>query len=248
MKKLFIILLAVILFFSCNRVGERGNVTITGLFPALAGKSIYLEELQIHSKLKLDSAEIKGNGKVEFNLRIDEPGFYVLRTNEQNYVLLQLEKDEKLNIHSDYAQFAKGYTVSGSPGSELLREFDLFMNRQKQKVDSLGSIYYSFKDQPDFYLKKLELDSAYKTIYDNQKKYVENFIDQHPGSLASLIVINRKLGMNSVLDEDSDFIFFHRLDSALMLKYPNNSHVVDNHKRVEEVGAAFTTVLWPTEN
>ncbi len=49
------------------------------------------------------------------------------------------------------------------------------------------------------------------------------------------MLLNRKLGNSIVLDEVEDFIYFHRIDSALMANYPDNKHAIDHHKRVEEI-------------
>jgi peroxiredoxin len=82
---------------------------------------------------------------------------------------------------------------------------------------------------------KAELDSVYDIIYLDQRKYVADFVKEHPSSLVSLIVLNRKLGNTAVIDEEKDFHLFHQTDSLLSFAYPNNKHVVDHQKRTKEI-------------
>jgi peroxiredoxin len=82
---------------------------------------------------------------------------------------------------------------------------------------------------------KAELDSVYDIIYLDQRKYVADFVKEHPSSLVSLIVLNRKLGNSEVIDEEKDFHLFHQTDSLLTLNYPNNKHVLDHQKRTKEI-------------
>jgi peroxiredoxin len=131
--------------------------------------------------------------------------------------------------------FLNGYSVKGSLGSDLLLEFEMFMNEQKARIDSLYRVFSREQYQPDFLDVKKQLDSIYLVIVDNQRSYVKKFIEQHPSSLATLLVLNRKLGRKEVLDEDDDFEYFHKLDSALMIRYPENEHALDNHERVEKI-------------
>ncbi|MCD4791215.1 MAG: TlpA family protein disulfide reductase, partial [Bacteroidales bacterium] len=148
---------------------------------------------------------------------------------------LQLEKNETVKVNSNNDYFSTQYEVKGSPGSQLLMEFECFMTKQKQRVDSLAYVFKTSQGKPDFYNTKLKLDSIYVIVYNDQRRYVKEFIGKNPGSLASLIIINSKLGNNKVMDEEEDFIYFHRIDSALTINYPENKHTIDHHNRIKEV-------------
>lgn len=183
----------------------------------------------------LDSIKIKSDGNFKFGLKAEDAGFYILRTTKENYLILLLEKAEKAEIFSNDSLFKTGYEVRNSPGSQLLMDFEFFMAGQKIRIDSLAEAFYQSKDSENFLAKKIELDSIYNMIFEDQRKYVSTFINNNPGSLASLIVLNRKLGNITVLDEENDFIFFHRTDSALMINHPENKHTIDHDNRVKEI-------------
>jgi peroxiredoxin len=221
--------------FSCSNEEKQGTAFITGSIPELGGQWIYLEELEVKKLVKIDSVRVDQKGKFEFNIRLNEPAFYMLQVSYENRLTLLLDKNEKVEIKCQTKSFADECQIQGSPGSILLLDFEQFMMNQKRRIDSLAEVFYAYEDNPDFLKKKVELDSIYTVIVENQRNYVTEFVDKNPGSLASLLVINRKLGNSKVLDEEEDFIYFHRIDSALMISYPNNMNTIDHHNRVEEV-------------
>ncbi len=225
-----------ILMFSCKNREDEQTTFISGKFSAHPGEYVSLEEIKVHDVIMLDSVKTDDEGNFAFKIKQKQDGFYLLKTvKDDSYLVLQVNKGEKVRVESDSAMFLNGYTVEGSPGSSLLLEFEMFMNRQKARVDSLYRVFVREQYKPDFLNVKKKLDSIYNVITEDQKKYVKNFIAKHPSSLATLLVLNRKLGRNDVLDEDDDFEYFHKLDSALMIKYPENEHTLDNHERVEKI-------------
>ena len=235
--KIIIGLLLLIVITSCkNKTGEV-NLTIEGDFTGLAEKWVYVDELEVSEVVELDSVVVQKNGGFSFDLHLSETGFYLLRNEAGMQFLLLLEKGENVVLKADGNPFIDVYDVKGSPGSKLLMGFDQFMEQQKQRVDSLAMAYNEAQALQDFYPMKLKLDSIYEAIVITQKNYVESFIEENPSSLASLIVLNRKLGNNSIMDEDADFAVFKTLDSTLMMKCPENKHAIDHHKRVLEIKA-----------
>lgn len=236
MKKLFYyFLLSVLISSSCSTRTQMNEAIIAGQIPGLAGRSIYLRELEVKALVMIDSTELRDNGDFMFKVNVESPAFYILETVVDNRITLLIDKNEKVEIHCPNGSINETCTITGSPGSSLLLDFENFMYKQKNTIDSLAAVFYANEGSPDFLKKKVELDSAYNAIFENQRTYVKRFIDDHPASLASLLVLNRKLGRNKVLDEEEDFIYFHRIDSALNKLYPGNKHVIDHHNRVEQI-------------
>jgi hypothetical protein len=234
-RKFFQFLSAVVVISSCSHRQEQFATSISGMLQGCAGMMIYLEELDVSSRNVLDSARISSEGRFGFKVPADDAGFYILRTTPENMLLLAVEPGENVEISINDSVFGTRTEIINSPGSVKLKDFESFMIHQKARVDSLADIYYKSQDSLNFFDKKTELDSAYKIIYEDQRRYVMDLINKYPGSLTSLIVLNRKLGMNTVLDEEDDFVYFHRIDSALMITHQNNKHSLDHHKRVEEI-------------
>ena len=235
MKNIAQILILFLLVNACNSSQKKGSTLISGNLPKMAGEWLYVEELEVSQVNLLDSVQIDPEGSFEIGLEVTEQGFYMLKTQKDNYVLFVMEPGKNIIINTSNAFFMDGYEVHGSEDSQLLKEFEQFMIIQKKKVDSLAYELNNSKGSENFYEKKIQLDSAYLDIYNQQREYVINFVESNPNSLVSLIVIYRKLGNNIVLDEEDDFLYFHRLDSALMSKHPTNKHTADNHKRVKQI-------------
>ena len=222
--------------FSCNRDEDTATTVIKGRFSAHSDEYVYLEEIKVHDVIMLDSMKANDKGDFKFMLKQKQDGFYLVKTTkDDSYLVLQLNRGEKVEVDSDSAVFQNGYSVAGSPGSVLLLDFEVFMIKQKVRIDSLYNVFIREQYQPDFLDVKRQLDSIYQVIVDNQKAYIREFIEEHPSSLTTLMVVNRKLGRAEILDEDEDFEYFHKLDSALMIRYPDNDHALDNHERVEKI-------------
>jgi peroxiredoxin len=222
--------------FSCNRDEDTATTVIKGRFSAHSDEYVYLEEIKVHDVIMLDSMKANDKGDFKFMLKQKQDGFYLVKTTkDDSYLVLQLNRGEKVEVDSDSAVFLNGYSVAGSPGSVLLLDFEVFMVKQKVRIDSLYNVFIREQYQPDFLDVKSQLDSIYQVIVDNQKAYIREFIEEHPSSLTTLMVVNRKLGRAEILDEDEDFEYFHKLDSALMIRYPDNDHALDNHERVEKI-------------
>lgn len=244
MKSLIQLLISILLIASCTSNHKQGSTLISGNFPTMEGEWIYLEELEVSKINLLDSVRIDNEGNFEFDLTVSETGFYILKIQNDNYALMLIEPGMHISINSISGFFLEDYEVEGSDDTQLLRDFELFMIGQKRKVDSLAIELNNSKGTENFYEKKIELDSAYYNIFTAQRNYVIDFVESNMSSMATLIVINRKLGNNKILDEESDFIYFHKLDSALMVNYPNNKHALDNNKRIQQIrGEKFDRFL-----
>ncbi|MCD4698440.1 MAG: redoxin domain-containing protein [Bacteroidales bacterium] len=234
-KKFILFILLVSMFPFCTHQEPLVTSTISGQLTALTGQWLYLEELEVHTTVPLDSVKISGNGSFQFEIQLNGTGFYVLKTGQDNHLILLIEEGKNIEIKSNYPAFTNGYDVIGSKGTELLKSFEWHMQKQKERVDSLATAYYVSKGMENYLETKNLLDSIYLTIIDNQKKYITNFVQTHTSSLASLIVINRKIGLTNIINEEDDFSMLFKLDSVLSAKYPQNKHVLNHHKRVKDI-------------
>ena len=234
-RKIIWFVFIIISFTFCVQQKEDGQAMISGQFTKYPGQWIYLDELEVKKTIPIDSVRTDDEGNFTFELKLDDAGFYLLKTSPTNHLILLIEKEENIEVHSSNLDFLEGYEVGGSPGSMILSEYNDFMFNQKSRLDSIGKVYNESKGSEDFLSVKNKLDSVYLSIVADQKEYIQDFINENPGSLASLIVLNRKLGMAEVVDEEADFRLLFITDSLLSQKYPGNKHVLDHHQRVKEI-------------
>jgi len=238
-KKLVVLCGLAFMIFACRnntkKAGEN-EFLINGYFANAKQSLVFLEELQDPRKLnRIDSVKIDENGKFVFTRKINDAGFYLIKLAKDNFVTLLIEKGETIDLSGDAEDLAKTYRVSGSKGSLLLKEWDVFLQKNKESTDSLAKILMDSQEKPDFLKIKNGLDSTYKIILANVRKKAREFIDNNPKSLASLIVIYQYFGHKALFNEKDDIEYFEKLDNNLMIAYPNSEHTKDLTKIVAEV-------------
>jgi Domain of unknown function (DUF4369) len=224
----------IVILFSCTESTKRDGIVINGKFQNASGIKVFFREVDVDSIHDLDSAILDENGFFRFKCKLLEPGFYVVKSISGEYIFLLLEKNEEVTVDADFRKQPFNYTVNGSPGSELLKEFYDLTLPNLIKADSLRSVLMQNRESPDFYKLSLSFDTIFMKIFDDQKIIEKAFIDKNQSSLASLIVLNYKFGMMPVLNTEEDFPIFLKLDSALSMRYPANKHAVFHHQRVIE--------------
>lgn len=237
-RKVFFLGLIILLGLSGCRQEEKTaqNAVVRLESASLAGEKVLIEELLVHGKRPVDSVVVASDGAAVIPIPLEEAGFFLLSRSEKDVLLLQLDPGDTVLISCE-GVFPGSCVVKGSEGSELIREFEKFMDYQRHRVDSLGQIYLDSRGAENFLQIKERLDSLYTLIVEDQRNYIDTFTQNHSGSLAGLIVLNRPLGQNQVVDDEQDYDWLYRIDTALQRRYPGNRHTVDHHNRVEEAHA-----------
>ncbi|MEI6574926.1 MAG: DUF4369 domain-containing protein [Bacteroidota bacterium] len=195
---------------------------------------VYLKELNVGNVKVLDSIDIRKESRAIFSPDNKETSFYLIHSGQKQPIVLLVEPGEKVKLVMQAKDNNSTYEVSGSPGSLLLKDFQKQMQKVQTRIDSLKKVFESVRNTDKYAELRPRLDMTYKTIFEDEQAMARRFIDQHPQSLASLFVINQRLGPQRLLTIEQDFSLFSRLDSALMQKYPNNKHAIDHHSRVSD--------------
>ncbi len=231
--------ISIFIFSSCgnSKKASEDEILIKGSLTNTKKDSIYLDELTTKDAIHLDSAVINEDGEFTFKVKPKQIGFYILRLSKNNFVTLLMNNGETAEITGDARQLVKTYKVSGSQGSQQIKEINDHLRINYARVDSLSTVYENSKGQPDFEKTKAKLDSVYLNIFADQKKFASNFIDKNTSSLACLILIYQQFGRQSVFDvkDKADFAYFEKLDKALFATYPDNTHAQDLHKQISEL-------------
>mgnify|MGYP001766502632 CR=1 FL=1 len=230
----YVVILAIFILSGCSGGFEKGMKTrIKGSFPALKNKTVTLSEFDINSAIPLDTTKISEDGTFKFTFRRKSPGFFLIKIDNRNYLTLILDKESSIEIFSDQQAIRKGYSVKGSPDSELYRQFEMFLEINREKVDSLSKSYSDYQRSSGFTSIKLDLDKTYQSVFENQRRYSMQFLRNHCNSLSSLLVVSRRFGERKILTEINDFEYYNLVDSCLTLKYPDNKHLLDFKKRLD---------------
>ena len=235
MKIKYILLSGFVVFiFSCMHQVKQEGITVSGQFLNATGKKITFSELLINNILPIDSMTLNEQGNFRFTRKTKDAGFYLVKSSSGENVVLLMEKEESAIVTADFKKAPFDYQISGSPGSFLLKKFYDQTYINLVKADSLTTILKNLTGTPKFHLQSLAFDSLFLGIMNDQKILEKDFLIKNDKSLASLIVLNYKFGMQPVISEEEDFDLYTKLDSSLIRIYPSNKHAQFLHQLVTE--------------
>ena len=238
MKRLiFFPLILLILLSGCGgHKADKNSFVISGKFMNAKRDSVYLKELTLYSMKSIDSAVVNEEGEFSFKVKPKELAFYIVKIKKDNFITLLIDKGETIDLTADARQLARTYTVSGSVGSDKVKELKKLTIFYDDKLDSITQVYLNSKKKDNYAEIKASIDSTFKKIFFDYKNSLKDFINKNTGSLASIIALYQQFGRQEVFkayDKD-DFAYFEKLDNALIAAYPDNPHSQDLHKRVAD--------------
>lgn len=237
MKKILLFSFIGLLAACSGNKKQDGHVEIHGKLDSLKDqKKIYLEVMNPDGFQMLDSTEIIDN-HFEFNFTPEEPGFYAISFNRDNFVTLLVDSNEVINFTADARQLYKNYQVSGSPGSQLIQDFNKNRQNTYLKIDSLVQFLDNIKisDSMNFY--KPKIDAAFDSLFKLEQDFTYKFIRKNISSLASLIALYQPLGQQQLFPLDQYFNLYISIDSSLMINHARSKHAQGFHAKISQAKA-----------
>lgn len=230
MKKLVLSSIALLFVISCNSESKKG-VEIKGTLSNANGITVYLEELTATSVIPKDSVKVSEKGAFVFNVAIEQPTFYRIKTAANNFCVLVIDSLDKIEFSADAKNIATSYKIKGSVNSEKLAEANRVITANFKKLDSLQTIFQGYQDNPYISMDSLDkaLGNQFDAIVASEAEYIRNFVKENNTSIASLAVVEK-------LKPETDYASFKLLDESLSKKYSNNPYVKAFHQRVTELG------------
>ncbi|MFQ5335797.1 MAG: TlpA family protein disulfide reductase, partial [Flavobacteriales bacterium] len=113
----------------------------------------------------------------------------------------------QVRIETEAENMAANYTVEGSPGSSKLRELTGFMLENYTKIDSLKNAMRQHQSLGDYNAYTAAATKA-SILQARLAKFVMDFIDANPKSLASLVAVG-------VLNPDDHYAYFKKVVDSL---------------------------------
>ncbi len=229
MKDWMLIIAAAVLLASCEEKGAsvKGNLSNTD------GETIVLEKLTSTEVVPADSIEVDASG--DFKLSVPEmtdPGFYRLRVNDNNFVILLLEKGDKAEVTGNALDFYKSYEVIGSEGSSKLRELDKRLRQDYELTDSLRRMFMDYQAAGTYNMDSIKqtIDAIFLEAQEKKNTFIEKYINDNPTSLATLSAVQ-----SLKYDEFADK--FDEVVANLEKAYPNSDYVKQFKKQLVELKA-----------
>lgn len=209
--------------YGCSSSGSRAS--IEGSIANCPAKCITLLQVDAGKMNAIDSAIIGAKGTFRFSIEVKEPTLFSLSTDCMPYpVPLLIEPDERVTLVAENNLW--NYTVTGSRGSVLLREFALRHYRTIAKIDSLAALFKSniHSESFDSLGRALMLNFG-KTLNEN-REYATRFVKANRYSLASMVALFAQYPNGQpVLDPLKNTELFEITLASLGHVYPNNLHV-----------------------
>jgi len=238
MKKLFPLLFGMALI----AVGCRHNneFTLEGTLENGAGRTLYIEELTPDGPVFLDSIKLDDKGHFEYCHKLPYETFYNLHSSDVDYVVLLPRQGEHISVTGDCKSLQWSYQVSGSEGSTLLWQLQDYSNygievltELVQKDQSNRSQYNS--DSIAYKKAKEATDSVYREAAQEQVDYVAHFIQEHRGSLATLIALYKQFNQHDIIAPEVNFDYYELVLEGLEESMPDNPHTIHFKNRVENL-------------
>jgi peroxiredoxin len=237
MKNL-IIILSVLFFLSCCQSNKQFE--ITGKINNSDGELIYLDEIKAESLETIDSTFIDKNGNFFFRGKLTIPKFYIIKTDQSNYLILLVNPGEKISIEANIEDLGNTYILEGSEDSKIIQEYNIKLLENRNKLKELNKIFNDSINSQNIESIMIDLDIRSEVIVEDLRNYTIRFIEQHRHSLASLMALYQEITpRNNILDYRKDFQYFEMVDSSLFNLYPDSEPVQALHSQVANLKLKF---------
>lgn len=221
MKRLIVFVISIAaLAVGCD---DSTNYSISGKISNAQGKYVYLDKLKVTSSEIVDSAKIDKNGEFEFKGVVQHPTFFLLKLNEKNFITLLIDSAEQVQVAGDAANFSRDYVLNGSEGSALVQKLNEHLSRTKHQMDSIRSLHVLFRTDPNYPELKEKWEKEYNEIVENQIEFSQDFVRNHPFSMANVLALYQKFDNDNFVIQDLQSL--KTAASALNSFYPESEHV-----------------------
>ncbi len=219
MKRIIIVLAAAMALASCG-----GDVKIKGHIVCGGGEQTILLESVVPGRTQAVDSVSTSNGKFTFRVKLapGEQAIYNIRCGE-NIVPLLVSSGERIRV-SGFGNVARTYTVSGSPGSEKVRELTLILNNGAARLDSLLNIY-SDMNLADTVRQGIAREYA-RNFYQIKRDQI-GFIVSDPGSLAAMYALYQRLPNDNVLfnGPQTDVVYYRLVADSMQVAHPGSPYL-----------------------
>ena len=219
-------------FASCNdtndnkdtKNSDEGYIVNVELSNA-TGKNLILTHLTPQQNYDADTITVSEDGKATFTGEVSNEELFLLHSDDRKvFAYLAINKNNEISVKGDYNDFIKTYTINGSEASNLLKQVNLHNVAANNKMMEFSSVINSEQD-------KLKRDSlivkANEELADvllSERKFITNFIDEHPGSYAAFLALQNKVLNFYVLDIEKDnelFEYYEKVAEGMKKSNPN---------------------------
>jgi len=232
---ILLLFIALVTFPGC----KNNNIEVKGkLTNSIKGEYIYLDELRSSKLVTVDSVALSEDGTFSLKRKMEFPSFYLLKTDETNFLTMLLEPGQKIELKADIDSLNFPSALSGSRGTELMTEYNRKLQAAIVRLKGLREEYVRNLGSPQLSDIMDRLDSIGQACLNDINSYTKNYIDENLTSLVSLAALYQQVAPGEyILDPQKDLRYYIRVDSALSLLYPDYEPVKTLHEQVQNLVA-----------
>lgn len=235
MKKLILILLPILILFSCKNENQNGFV-VSGTISDAAGKQLVINAFTSSETIHLDTVILDETGEYKFNPLTSSAELFSLQLdNMPAQIIFIADSLDNIVINADGKDFRKSYTLDGSQHSLLLKELYDKLDEEYTLIDELNKQYIDKRTGADMDSLNKAIGEEFQKIVDRQKEYSRKFIDENLSSPAIIMALYQQFGPRTPifsLAENRDY--FEKVNNSLVQLYPNSSLVIGLNSLLEE--------------
>ncbi|MDD3737856.1 MAG: TlpA disulfide reductase family protein [Lentimicrobiaceae bacterium] len=234
-NKFFLLLISMLLCFvtiisGCNK---KDNITeIRGNLSNASNSMVVLMQIIEDNIVKIDSTKTDSEGNFYFNILHDADNIYRLNFGNNQFVMLVLKPNQKVDFSANAEDVVNTCKISGSPDSENYLLFNQTAYNNYAALDSLTHAYREIKGTDDFETLKPLIDKSFNEVILSQNQEARDYVKNNIKSLSSLLVVNNRFANRPMLNVANDFELLKALSDSLMLCYPENELVKGYSQRL----------------
>lgn len=242
-KKLYLYLIIGLVFAGCKNNSVRISGTIVN---PVNGVYIYLDELKSNDLKTIDSVKVSDDGKFNFKREVNQPSFYLIKSNNNNFLTMLLKPGEKITMKMYSDSLATPISLEGSAGTLSMTEYNKALQATIKKLKGLNNIYTQNSDKPELPKLVETLDSLAQTYLGEINTYTKKYIDDNLTSLVSLVALYQQVAPSVyVLNPSKDMNYYVKVDSSLFSLYPEYEPVASLHEQVKELNSKISSETTP---
>ncbi len=217
MKKTVFFTLLIVSALACN----NEKTIISGNCPDGFGKYLYIERVNLNSPVFVDSARINRSGKFTIKLEDEEPSFYTLGFNSNEFITVIVEPGDRINIDFKGKRLQNDYSVEGSEESEKIRILDKKLGQTMIILDSLAAEYEESIEKGDNPERISLIEQEYTSVLNEQRNQNIAFILDNLSNLSAIKALYQKVNENTyVLYKQLDLQYLKLVSDSLGKYYP----------------------------
>jgi len=238
MRKFFYCILTCLLFVSCQN--HKNQIVIDGVLQNAHHEWVRLSLVGADNQTVIDSVRVK-DGEFHFTIpsetieslaKTKSPMMYQLSVAYDNSMTTAAQPGEHLNISADARNLAGTYRVNGGTEAVLLGQLDSALS-----VFSVANqkLYKVYQEQIENDSVRADIEQKYVEMVGQHRRFLENFIRQHPNNLASYIAFYQSYNRRNFFSEIEDYTLLKQITNALNKQYPDNPYLEKMQLRLEVI-------------